>query len=192
MVMKTRVLALAVALTLLFSACIPSVHPFYTEKDVVFNAGLLGEWLANEDADEPETWTFASGADKGYELIVREKNGKQGKFAARLFKLGNAQFLDLIPTECELAPDQADLVGAALFPGHLLMRVPQIGSELQLAYCDYDWLEKFLTANPKALAHRKQDDATLLTARTRELQRFVRKHMGEMFQEPKTMVKKRN
>lgn len=190
--MRTRVLLLAAALALLVSACIPSVHPFYTEKDDVFDARLLGEWLAKEDSPERETWTFEPGEDKGYKLIVREKNGKKGRFSARLFKLKNEHFLDLIPTECEFAPDQAGLVGAALFPGHLLMRVPQIEPELQLAYCDFDWLEKFLKANPKSLAHRKQDDATVLTATTRELQRFVLKHLGEMFQEPGTMVKKRN
>ena len=41
--------------------------------------------------------------------------------------------------------------------------------------------------------HRKQDDALLLTATTRELQRFVLKHLGkeELFQEPKTMLRKK-
>jgi hypothetical protein len=81
-----------------------------------------------------------------------------------------------------------------MIPGHLILRVPQIEPELQLAYCDYQWLDKFLKANPKALAHRKQDDAILLTATTRELQRFVLRHSREeeLFQKPREMVRKGN
>ena len=192
--MKTRHLIALAAAALLLGACIPSVHPFFTDKDVVFDTRLVGEWQSKEDSDEPESWTFEQGENKAYKLTVREKKGKQGQFAARLFKLKNEHFLDLIPTECELDPNQADLVGASMFPGHLLLRVPQIEPELKLAYCDYEWLEKFLKAHPKALAHRRHDDSLLLTASTRELQRFVLKHLGdgELFQKPNELVRKTN
>lgn len=192
--MKTRVLVALVGVAFLLSACIPSVHPFYTDKDVVFDARLLGEWQPKENSDDPELWKFEQGDDKSYRLTVTEKKDKHGKFAARLFKLKNGYFLDIIPTECELAPDQADLVAASMIPGHLVVRVPQIEPELQLAFCDYEWLEKFLKANPKALAHRKNDDSLLLTATTRELQHFILKHSGEgeLFQKPRQMMRKKN
>lgn len=192
--MKARNFIALAAVALLLSACIPSVHPYYTDKDVVFDARLLGEWQPKEDSDDPELWKFEQGEDKSYKLTVTEKKDKHGKFAARLFKLKNRHFLDITPTECELAPDQADLVAAALIPGHLILRVTQIGPELQLAFCDYEWLDKFLKANPNALAHRKQDDTILLTATTRELQRFVLKHSGEgeLFPKPREMMRKRN
>jgi len=191
---KTRIFIALAATALLLSACIPSVHPFYTDKDVIFDARLLGEWQPKEDSEAPEIWKFEQGEDKSYKLTVTEKKDKHGQFAARLFKLKNQYFLDITPNECGLAPDQADLVAASIFPGHLIVRVPQIGPELQLAFCDYEWLEKFLKANPKALAHRKQDDAILLTATTRELQRFVLKHSaeGELFPKPREMVRKKN
>ncbi len=192
--MKLRNLIVLACAAVLLSACIPSVHPFYTDKDVVFDARLLGEWQGKEDSEDPEVWKFEQGEDKSYKLTVREKKDKHGKFAARLFKLKNGYFLDITPAECELAPDQADLVAASMIPGHLILRVPQIEPELQLAFCDYEWLEKVLKANPNALAHRKQDDALLLTATTRELQRFVLKHLGEeeLFQKPQAMARKKN
>jgi hypothetical protein len=192
--MKARNFIALAATALLLSACIPSVHPFYTDKEVVFDARLLGEWQPKEDSGDPELWKFEQGEDKSYKLTVTEKKDKQGKFAARLFKLKNQHFLDITPTECELAPDQADLVAASMIPGHLILRVAQIEPELQLAFCDYEWLEKFLKANPKALAHRRHDDALLLTATTRELQRFVLKHLGEeeLFQKPSELVRKKN
>ena len=193
--MKARhILALA-AVTLLLSSCIPSVHPFYSEKDVVLDARLLGEWQAKGESDDPELWKFEQGEDKCYKLTVREKDGKQGQFAARLFKLRSEFFLDITPTECELAPDQAELVGASMFAGHLLIRVLWLEPELQLAYCDYEWLEKHLKAKLKALAHHREgDERIVLTASTRDLQRFVLKHLGEgeLFQKPNEMVRKKN
>src|SRR5688572_26111122 len=96
------------AVAWLLSGCIPSVHPFYTDKDVVFDARLLGEWQSKDDSDDPELWKFEQGEDKSYKITVTEKKDKHGQFAARLFKLKNQHFLDITPTECELAPDQAD------------------------------------------------------------------------------------
>jgi len=190
--MRIRAFLALSAVALWLSACIPSVNPFYTEKDVIFDARLVGEWQAKDDSNEPEAWTFVQQDDKAYKLTVREKKGKEGKFAARLFKLKQEHFLDLIPTECELAPDQADLVAASIFPGHLIMRVPQVEPESKLAHCNYEWLEKHLKANPKSLAHRKHDDSIVLTASTRELQRFVLKHLGEgkLFQKPQEFIRK--
>jgi len=55
--MKTRNLITLALTALLFSACIPSVNPFYTTKDVVFDARLLGEWQAKDTMDQ-ECWKF--------------------------------------------------------------------------------------------------------------------------------------
>jgi hypothetical protein len=192
--MKTRnLIAIAIAAVLL-SACIPSVNPFYTNKDVVFDPRLLGEWQMKESSDEPQLWKFEKGDDKAYKLTVTEKDSKRGEFNAHLFKLKQEFFLDLIPGNCDYATNQADLVAFSMFPGHLLLRVPQLGPELKLAFCDFDWLKKHLEANPKALAHRIEQDRILLTASTRDLQRFVLRHLaaGELFQKPGELVRKEN
>ncbi|MBU6398845.1 MAG: hypothetical protein KGS61_00870, partial [Verrucomicrobia bacterium] len=127
-------------------------------------------------------------------LTVTDDKARQGQFAAHLFKLGQEQFLDLIPGDCQYATNQADLVGAAMFPGHLLFRVAGLGPELQLAACDFDWLHKYLEAHPDALAHRQEQDATLLTASTEDLQRFVRQHSGpgELFKPPIPLLRQTN
>jgi len=182
---------MVVAGALLFSGCIPSVNPFYSDKDIVFDARLLGEWQ-EKGSDQPEVWNFEKADETAYKLRTTDKTGKQGQFKAHLFKLKEEFFLDLVPTDCDYATNQAELVAFAMFPGHLLMRVPQLGPELQLAGCDYDWLQKHLEANPKALAHHKEGDRLLLTADTRALQRFVLKHLGseELFEKPGVMVRK--
>ena len=188
---KLNLLLLAGAAALL-SACIPSVNPFYTDKDVVFDPRLLGEWQEKDTRDQPEIWGFEKANEKNYKLTTTDKEGKRGEFDANLFKLKQELFLDLMPTKCDYATNQADLVSVAMFPGHLIVRVPQLGSELKLAMIDYDWLEKHLKSNPKALAHHREDDRILLTADTRALQRFVLKHLGEeeLFPKPGKMVRK--
>lgn len=178
-----QVTALAAALTLL-SACIPSLNPFYTEGDLVSEPGLAGQWEA-KDKNELQTWDFQP-AGRAYTLSVTDKDGKRGKFTAHLFKLKDQRFLDIIPAECDFAPDQSELVAFSMMPGHLLIRVAQIEPELKLAFVDYQWLEKHLKNDPKALAHHREDDHLVLTATTRDLQRFVLRHGpdGGLFQEP--------
>jgi hypothetical protein len=192
--MKLRQIVTTAAAAVLFTACIPSLNPFYTDKDVVLDTGLLGEWRGKAQSEESNVWTFEKVDDKGYKLTVHEKEGGEGQFNAHLFKLKEACFLDIIPTDCKYATNQAGLVNCAMFPGHLLIRVSQIEPELKLALFNFDWLEKYLQEHPKALAHRRQEKSIVLTATTRDLQAFVLKHLGdgELFEKPAAMVRKTN
>jgi hypothetical protein len=188
--MKKRNFFALGAAAVLLAACIPSVNPFYTDKDVVFDPHLIGEWQEKGATDQPGTWSFEQSSNNIYNLTVTE-NGKTGAFSAHLFRLKQEQFLDLIPTDCNYATNQIDLVGFAMLPGHLLMRVAQIEPELKIAACDYDWLEKFLQKNPKAIDH-TEGDRIVLMANTRDLQKFVLKHLGtnELFKTYGEMVRK--
>jgi hypothetical protein len=192
--MKNRNLIATLGAAALLCACIPSVNPFYTAEDVVFDPRLLGTWQEKDKKDDPEIWKFESTTNKTYKLAVTEKEGKQGQFDAHLFKLKQEYFLDLIPDDCEYATNQADLVAFSMFPGHLLVHVLQIEPELKLAFFDFDWLQKYLEKNPKALAHHREGDHLLLTAATRDLQKFVLKHLGEgeLFDKPGVMVRQPN
>jgi hypothetical protein len=192
--MKTCNLITLAAATALLCSCIPSVNPFYTDKDVVFDARLLGEWQEKDKSDNPDVWKFESTTNKTYKLTVTEKESKQGRFNAHLFQLKQEYFLDLIPDDCNYATNQADLVAASMYPGHLLVRVPQLEPVLKLALFDFGWLQKFLEKKPKALAHHKEGDHIVLTAGTRDLQRFVLKHLGEdeLFEKPDEMIRRTN
>jgi hypothetical protein len=190
--MKTHNLIALTAAAVLLCSCIPSVNPFYTDQDVVFDARLLGEWQEKDKSDNPDVWEFESTTNKMYKLTITEKEGKRGRFNAHLFQYKQEYFLDLIPDDCHYATNQADLVAASMYPGHLLVRVPQIEPELKLAFFDFGWLGKFIEKNPKALAHHKEGDHIVLTAGTRDLQRFVLKHLDELFEKPDAMVRQTN
>lgn len=190
--MKTPRLIAIGAAAILLAACIPSVNPFYTDNDVVFDSHLVGGWQEkSESGDRPNTWAFEQSTNKGFDLTVTE-GGKTGKFSAHLFKLNDAQFLDLIPADCDYASNQADLVAFSMFPGHLLMRVAQIEPELKMAACDYDWLEKYLETNSTAIAHHAEGERIILTDSTQNLQKFLLNHLGtnELFKQYEAMIRR--
>ena len=174
------------------AGCIPSVHPFYTKTDVVFEAGLVGEWQAKEESSDPQRWKFEKGEEKSYKLTVTEKEGKHGEFKAHLFKLKDEHFLDIVPNECRFDTNQAEMISFSIIAGHLLVRVAQLEPDLKFAFFDFDWLEKFLEKNPKSLAHYHEENRLVLTADTPELQRFVVQHLAEdeLFQKPRELSRK--
>ena len=193
--MKKQNLIAFAAVVVLLAACIPSINPFYTEKEVVFDGRLLGQWQEKGETNDPEMWKFEKSGDNAFKLTVVEK-GKTGEFGAHLFKLKQEQFLDLIPIKCDYGANQADLVAFSMAPGHLLVRVPQIDPELKLSFFNFDWLHDYLVKNPKALAHHieqrdAEDQSVILTADTGDLQKFVLKHLGtnELFKDEGEMVR---
>lgn len=193
--MKTRIIISLAAVVTLFTACLPSVNPFYQTEDVQFDARLLGAWQMKpkKDSDDSQNWRFETGKDKSYALTVTDQDGKRGIFSAHLFKLSGKLFLDMVPEKCEFAPEQNDLVAFAMTAGHLLVRVYQLEPSLKIAFFDFDWTWKFLENNPQALAHRADADRPLLTASTPDLQKFVLQHDkdGELFGEAAEFVREK-
>ena len=66
---------------LLLAACIPSIHPFYTEKDLVFDNRLLGEWHEKDKTNDAQIWNFDKAETNTYKLKVTEEPGKTGEFS---------------------------------------------------------------------------------------------------------------
>lgn len=193
--MKAKVFFPLLAIAALVAACVPSVNPFYTDKDVVTDPHLPGVWQEAGKKDHPSVWKFENSATNAYTLTVTEEGDKTGVFTAHLFKLSAEHFLDLIPAKCDFATNQAELVATAVIPGHLLVRVSFNESSLGLALCNRDWLEKYLEKNPQALAHRSgKNEDLVLTAETRELQKFVLQHLGkdELFGDSEEFLRQTN
>ncbi|MHC4244422.1 MAG: hypothetical protein ACYSU4_18605, partial [Planctomycetota bacterium] len=77
--------ALFYLLAALLGGCVPvmSLHPLYTEKDVVFEERLLGRWV--DDPSSPETiWEFSriEEPNNAYNLLFSDEEGKKGSFVA--------------------------------------------------------------------------------------------------------------
>src|SRR5262245_32579352 len=162
------VVGIAAALT----ACSPSLHPFYTEKDVVFNEALLGVWMEDPDGGICQ---FTKSGDNFYEfLIVGEK---PERYEARLFELGGATYLDLYPKPLG---NEIDLYPENFVPAHSLLRVTIAKDSISIAIMDSSWLEKLSDQYQLDLKHERiNDNLIALTATTRELQAFVLKHAND-------------
>ena len=181
--MKKLILPLLSLAVVLTGCLVTSVYPFYTQKDLAFEPGLVGDWTNSKASCEH--WKFEPAGENAYQLTYTS-DGKTSVMAARLFKLGSQAFLDLFTNETK------DDSQPPPIPSHFLMRADQLAPTVKLAPLNYDWLKEFLAKDPKALRHhlipdndKKEDSRLVLTADTAELQQFILKHLktGEAWAE---------
>ena len=174
--MKRSLLGLVAGAAVLLSGCVvTSVYPFYTERDLVFETALLGDWVdLKGDADDAFCLIEKLG-DTGYRATYFGRN-ETNSIDAHLFRLNGQLFLDTCPTNRSL--DQ--------LPVHQLQKVQWTDTVFQMESVNYDWLSKLLEQNPKALRHLtvtdkdgdRESKRIVLTADTAELQQFLLEHLG--------------
>ena len=157
---------------LFLTGCVQSLNPLYTDDDLIFDEALLGVWT---DAEATESWSFTHSSGKEYKLVYTDENGKKGEFKAHLLKIDGKTFLDLTPVKPALA--QNDFYKANLLTTHTFVLVTQTAPNAQIAYLEPDWLKAFLDKNPAAVRHEKISGEILLTASTKELQKFLLTHL---------------
>jgi hypothetical protein len=173
--MKTKQTFLVAGLSvvaLLLTGCLAiSVYPFYLEKDVSFQAALLGHWT--KTTDNKDQWTFEKKGEKAYQLTYTDGE-KKYVMDAHLFRLKEELFMDLFN------PNGPEGIMPPPVPTHLLMRVFQVTPTLRMAALDYDWLSKVLEKDPTVVRHhlvvtdeKTQNAQIVLTADTPELQKFI-------------------
>lgn len=163
-----RIVSLLVV-CVLAAACVPlSLHPLYTDEDLVFEPDLLGEWA---EKDAKETWLFTEGKEKSYDFWFTDEDGKRGAFIAHLVNVEGSLFIDIFPKEPE--EEAADEYRWHLVGMHSFIHVKQIHPTLQMALLDLDWLKKFLYQHPEEIRHERVDDKIILTAKPKELQAFL-------------------
>ncbi len=167
--------------------CVPSLHPLYTDKDLVFDKALIGTW---QDDDKESTWTFSQSGDKEYNLVYTE-DGKKGEFTVHLLKLKDRMFIDFYPAEQE---ELNGFYASHFVPAHSFMLVKQIEPVLQMACLNPNKLKDIIQKDPKAVKHEKLgsgDDKDIFTAPTDELQAFIMKNIDtpEFFADPSSLKK---
>jgi hypothetical protein len=96
--MKLHRSLLALPLAVFLAGCSPvdSFNPLYTDKDVVFDPALLGQWGPASDG-----MNFAKLGDDAYRVVMSGKDDNTGQivsavFDAHLVQLQNHLFLDVV------------------------------------------------------------------------------------------------
>ena len=156
-------------LAVLMGGCLPvlSLHPLYTEENVVFKQELLGTWT--DPNSDNNIWQFERNDESknAYTLLVDFGNhdGAKGLFEARLVKLKDQLFLDVYPAERGFEETMEPLEEAAkdpnnsiwplnflfIVPVHTFLKVDSIEPTLQMRLTDDDKMAELLKEDPNAV-----------------------------------------
>jgi hypothetical protein len=164
-------LALWFIVVLLLAGCVPSLNPVFTEKDLVFDASVLGVWV---QPNARAQWQLSRHSENSYRVVYTDKNGHEGRFVAHLANVDGTKFLDMFPEQME--SDAGGFYNIHLVPTHTIYRVLQSKPNLELAAIDYKWFDQHLNDSPDAIQHVTFNGRKLITAPTEDLQAFVVKH----------------
>lgn len=165
-------------LALLLVGCLPSLHPLYNDKTLIFREELIGKWMVDEDA----FWQFRRAEEKEYELRIYGAEDELGRFSAHLIEIEGSMFLDLFP-DTEPLENLDDIYKMHILPVHTFMKVDRISPNLQLRMVDYEKMAEMLENDPNSLKHEIVDDRIVLTANTEELQSFLIEHVETIFED---------
>ena len=188
--MKKRFLIATAIIGLLMSGClVKSLHPFYTESDIVFRKDILGTYT---DQDKG-TWSIESKEEKGmfgkgksdkptkfYLLKLIDEKNKTVTLKGCLFKLDNDYYVDFYPESGNNDDSQTDLYNFHVLGVHTVAKVLIAKNELRIKWYSEEWLGNLFKENKIRLAHENtESDNIVLTASTQELQKFMRKFAND-------------
>jgi len=186
--MKKVFAYLVISGLLLMSSClVSSLHPFYKEKDKIFDPAMLGSWIDSDSC----IWTIEKNMvsdefmgpeyhDSKYRLTYYEEEGRIGHFIGTLFELKGIKYVDFYPDPNE-DHCESDLSDIHHFPTHTLARVQLEQDILMFYWYGDEWLNELLEQNRIRIKHETVDVYSdykrhLLTAPTDELQKFIIKY----------------
>ena len=188
--MKKHILIVAVImLVTTLSGCLSTLHPLFTEKDLVYDTRLLGSWRVGDGNDTAfiERGTAASFAqlseplrrlaNKAYVVTFRDDK-ETVKYYAFLTRLGKELYLDYFPFE-----DAHQLQYDAFYKQHLVkmhtfyrIRFNDDRS-FEVSQFDEGFLEQLIKNKQIRIRHEIRFDGTyVITAPTEELQQYVLKY----------------
>jgi hypothetical protein len=168
---------MAVLTALVFSSCIFSLHPLYTEDTKLFREDLLGKWSQNEDDEE---WLFERMKEdpKGY-WLSHTQDGQTNRYEAYLVKLDDHLFLDLRQEMPDSAEEQLGSL-AFFLPTHNFFKLEfENPNALKVNFFDGEHLEELFEQRRIRIRHEFVEDSYILTASSQELQKFFAKYADD-------------
>lgn len=170
-----RIAAVAVVAGLVGCGPILSLHPFYTDGDVVFESALLGRWVDEEGG----WWTLEDEGGGTYELTITPAFSDVERFPSNeavLFRLGESYFMDFTPGEvpdCEESEVVCLAPAFPVIPAHMAGRIRFEGSTMRVDFLKEDWVAGQIRDGGLDIRHEKIDDGILLTAPAPDLRNLL-------------------
>lgn len=166
------------AAVVLLAGCIPSLHPWFMDKDVTFEEKLLGAWGGEDGKGQ---WIFEKGQDKDPAYRVTIYDDKEVSILkGTLFKVDGKYYLDTCPVE-ETLNNLGDFTRMHFLPGHQLFRFDTIEPTIQYRILKPDTITNLLKEKPDLLAHEPVGDSevALLTAPSEKMRKFLAEHAND-------------
>jgi hypothetical protein len=173
--MRISIIFLIITVALFLQSCLPSLHPLYTEKDVIASSKLEETWFMDE-----EYWRFEkadSKAKPSYDLYIGQHlDSLYHLFTVHLLELDGKLFLDFYPLDLDTRGID-DFYSIHFVPAHTFAIVDEMEEKLVIRLADGDRLDKIFTEGKIRIKHEVlQHNQIVLTAPTKELQKFVLKY----------------
>ena len=174
---------------LFYSCGLQTLHPIFTEKDLVFDNRLLGNWktvngtiisytrATKKDLAELPA-SIQENADKVYLLTKKEKDGTVTKYYAFLVKLGKNNFFDYYPCAVDKTGKADEFFTSHFVRMHSISRVHILNtSSIRVAEFEDDYLKKLIKQKNIRIRHEVDEDGNyFITASTAELQQYILKY----------------
>jgi hypothetical protein len=168
------------------SGCVVfSFYPIYTEKDLFPNNYLLGHYLS----DDSVGWSFTHQTKKvkdldvidstGYLLTIDEDKDSSfvSTFQVHLIRVDGMLLADFLLDDYSKKKDLR-MFDLHIIPVHTFAKVIFKGDSLTFRWFDGDWLKKLIRDGKVRISHEDNGEFILLTAKSYELQKFVRKYLN--------------
>lgn len=193
--MKKLSIAVIGIIFLLSGCTVLSFYPFYTKDVLVRSEKLTGDWTTYDDKEKPIIWkiyfpdsVFIENEDTQWEekkvpntytylLNCYRKNSDEDtvRFKIHLFKIKNQLFLDFMPEDWEI---EHDMLAFHLMAAHTVAKVA-LDDSLDVTWMEPEWFDELIKENKIRIHHEKNEYYTLLTAKSKELVKFISKYASD-------------
>lgn len=144
-------------------------------------------YLANDSSEqmlEFQDVMTLSKSSMNYKLTTYEQGEKKEEYEAHLVQLGDLLLLDLYPYETM----DINYISKNQFPVHSFFKIEIENDQVQITSFDLDNLNQLFTSNLIRLKHQEVDGTVLITAETKDLQKFLKRYADDdkVFEEPES------
>jgi hypothetical protein len=190
--MKKFILTGALCLILVFlNSCLTTLHPIFTEKDLVFDTRLAGSWKKTKDGSNV-TYRSATTTDvatlsptlqrNAGKIYMYEEKDEQGRIKTLQFafmvKLGKYYYMDYYPVGLKESGPVDEFFAAHYIPMHRIYRIRITNnSSFDVQQLDAEYLENLIKNKKIRIRHEVTEDGDyVITAPTEELQKYIVKY----------------
>ena len=166
--MRTFRCVLVIFLAVSFVGCpARSIFPLFAQKDLVFDAKLLGTWTGS---DQKNSFAWERSGEKDYKVTVKEiaESGKTGEtttYIVQVGRIGKYMFADSYPSDGHNDHH--------FIPTHIISKIIYDANGLAFSSLESDRLRELIDQGTLTVSHVTRGSDIILTAPSAELQKVI-------------------